>query len=139
MAKFCPTHGKEMTFHEAGVSRTKKNADGSPKSFNASWRCPVQDCKEIVWIKDEDLPAAAQQQGPATNAAPQNNGRPGDHPRKQEMINSLACISTAFEYAGRRGFEDAYAKALAAELFAALERVKDGGALEFTLDADIRF
>lgn len=51
----CPVHGVDWRLVPAGVSRTKTNADGSPKRFNAFWACPTRGCDEKpTWDNDED-------------------------------------------------------------------------------------
>lgn len=42
----CPVHGVDWKLVPAGTSRTKFNADGSPKRFNAFWTCPERGCNE---------------------------------------------------------------------------------------------
>jgi hypothetical protein len=49
----CPTHHTSQ-FRPAGISRTKKNPDGTPKTFKAFWACPekMPDDTFCKWTQD---------------------------------------------------------------------------------------
>lgn len=42
----CPEHGEEWNLVPAGVSRSKVDANGNPKRYNAFWTCPAQGCQQ---------------------------------------------------------------------------------------------
>ena len=42
----CPEHAEEWNLVPAGVSRTKVDANGNPKRYNAFWTCPTQGCQQ---------------------------------------------------------------------------------------------
>jgi hypothetical protein len=48
--KLCPNDGNVMKFSPGGVSRSKTNADGSPKKFNSRYACAA--CQLTVWNKN---------------------------------------------------------------------------------------
>jgi len=42
----CPVHGEEWNLVPAGLSKTKVDANGNPKRYNAFWTCPNYDCNQ---------------------------------------------------------------------------------------------
>lgn len=50
VAKVCPIHNVPLVYKAGGFSRNKFNADGSPKAYSASNRCPERNCTTIEWL-----------------------------------------------------------------------------------------
>lgn len=42
----CPEHGEEWKLVPSGISKTKVDANGNPKRYNAFWTCPAQGCTQ---------------------------------------------------------------------------------------------
>lgn len=42
----CPVHRSPSVLRPAGVSKTKFNPDGTPKSYGAFWVCSIPACRE---------------------------------------------------------------------------------------------
>lgn len=54
---YCEIHDADWRLVPAGVSKTVKNADGSPKRYNAFWACPERGCDNKPPF-NRDAPAA---------------------------------------------------------------------------------
>lgn len=56
---YCPVHDVDWILQPAGVSKTKTNPDGSPKRYNAFWKCPERGCdQKPTWDEVDAEPAS---------------------------------------------------------------------------------
>ena len=50
----CPVHGEDWKLVPSGLSKTKRNPDGSPKRYNAFYACPERGCNEKPSRPDDE-------------------------------------------------------------------------------------